>query len=192
MSDPTVVFVPGLRDHVPEHWQTLLQQRLPGSVCVPRLGKSVLSLAAWVDALGATITGVAGPIVLVAHSAGVIIAAHWARSNRTHVRGALLVTPPDLEVPLPAPYPSREALAQNGWMPVPETQLPFRSTVVASTSDPLATFDRVEHFAGRWRSTLFNAGDVGHLNPASGFGEWPQAGELLRSFGVRVAEPSVR
>jgi len=192
VSDPTVVFVPGLRDHVPEHWQALLQERLPGSVCVPRLGKSVLSLAAWVDALDATITGVAGPIVLVAHSAGVIITAHWARSNSTYVRGALLVTPPDLEVPLPAPYPSREALAQNGWMPVPERPLPFRSTVVASTNDPLATLGRVEHFAGQWKSALFNAGDVGHLNPASGFGAWPQASELLRTFGVRVAEPAIR
>ena len=192
VSDPTVVFVPGLRDHVPEHWQALLQERLPGSVCVPRLGKSVLSLAAWVDALDATIAGVAGPIVLVAHSAGVIITAHWASANSTYVRGALLVTPPDLEVPLPAPYPAREALAQNGWMPVPEKQLPFRSTVVASTNDPLASFDRVEHFSRQWRSALVNAGEVGHLNPASGFGEWPQAIELLRAYGVLVAEPATR
>jgi hypothetical protein len=45
---------------------------------------------------------------------------------------------------------------------------------------------RVEHFA-RLGSELFDAGAVGHLNPASGFGEWPQAIELLRTFGVEVA-----
>ena len=42
MAKPTAVFVPGLRDHVAGHWQTLLQARLPGSVCVPRLGKDNL------------------------------------------------------------------------------------------------------------------------------------------------------
>ena len=186
MTNPTVVFVPGLRDHVPEHWQTLLQERLPGSVCVPRLGKTVVSLPAWVEALDATIDSVVGPVVLVAHSAGVPITVHWARGHAADVVGALLAKPPDLDVPLPAGYPTRETLAQNGWMPVPELSLPFRSTVVASTNDSLAAFDRVEHFARVWKSAFFNAGAVGHLNPASGFGEWPQALELLRTFGVET------
>ena len=61
---PTIVFVPGLRDHVPEHWQTLL----------------------------------------VAHSAGVMMVAHWAQSHDRPIRGALLATPADLEQPLPAGY----------------------------------------------------------------------------------------
>jgi len=192
MASPMVVFVPGLRDHVPQHWQTLLQERLPGSVCVPRLGKTVVSLPAWVEALDATIDSVVGPVVLVAHSAGVPITVHWARGHAADVVGALLATPPDLDVPLPAGYPTRETLAQNGWMPVPEMSLPFRSTVVASTNDSLAAFDRVERFARLWKSAFFNAGAVGHLNPASGFGEWPQAIELLRTFDVEVAATAAR
>ena len=32
---PTVLFVPGLRGHVPEHWQSLLAAELPESRTVP-------------------------------------------------------------------------------------------------------------------------------------------------------------
>ena len=187
MTRPTVVFVPGLRDHVPDHWQTLLQARLPGSVCVPRLGKSVVSCPAWVDAIDKTIGAVDGPVVLAGHSAGVIMIAHWARAHRRPIRGALLATPPDLDRELPAGYPTRQTLAQNGWMPVPLEPLPFESIVVASTNDPLATLERVSELAWRWHAQLVSAGAVGHLNPASGFGEWPQAAMLLASFGVEVA-----
>ena len=101
---PTIVFVPGLRDHVPDHWQTLLAERYPGSVTVPRLGGRVLSRAAWVEVLDQTIGSVEGPALLVAHSAGVMMVAHWAQSHDRPIRGALLATPADLEQPLPAGY----------------------------------------------------------------------------------------
>lgn len=187
MRRPTPVFVPGLRDHVPDHWQTLLQARLPGSVCVPRLGKETLALAAWVEALEATVAAIRGSVVLVAHSAGVMMVASWARRHGTRsISGALLAVPPDFESGLPPGYPSREALAENGWMPVAREPLPFRSIVVGSTNDPLATLDRAAGFARDWGSEFVDAGAVGHLNPASGFGEWPQAAELLSAFGVEV------
>ncbi len=44
-SRPTVVIVPGLRDHVSNHWQTLLGDQLPGSVTVPRMATNKLSCA---------------------------------------------------------------------------------------------------------------------------------------------------
>lgn len=187
MSQPTVVFVPGLRDHVADHWQTLLQERLPGSLCVPRLGKTVLSCDAWIGAIDQTLAQVAGPVVLVGHSAGVIMVAHWARAHRRPVRGALLATPPDLDRELPAGYPAKNTLAQNGWMPVPVEPLPFESIVAASTNDPLCSFERAAELAWRWQAQLVSVGAVGHLNPASGFGEWPEGPHLLSTFGVEVA-----
>jgi predicted alpha/beta hydrolase family esterase len=33
--------------------------------------------------------------------------------------------------------------------------------------------------AREWRSRLVDLGEVGHLNPASGFGEWPMAEKLI-------------
>ncbi|HEY2629654.1 MAG TPA: alpha/beta hydrolase [Usitatibacter sp.] len=186
MVSPTVVFVPGLREHVPNHWQSLLQARIPNSVCVPRLGKGVISCAAWVDAIDQTVASVRAPAVLVGHSAGVIMIAHWARVGRREVLGAILATPPDLDRELPAGYPTKQALEENGWMPVPN-ELPFKSILVASADDPLCSFERAADLAMQWDSSLVAAGAVGHLNPASGFGEWPQAMELLARFGVQVA-----
>lgn len=185
--DSTVVFVPGLRDHMPDHWQTLLQERLPGSLCVPRLGKDNLSLAAWVEALDRTILAAHTPVVLVAHSAGVMMAAHWARTRVGAVRGALLAAPPDFESGLPPGYPSADTLARNGWLPIPRAKLPFPSIVAVSSNDPLASAESARHFAAVWGAEAVDAGPVGHLNPASGFGEWPQAVELLARLGVEAA-----
>lgn len=180
---PTIVFVPGLRDHVPDHWQTLLADRYPGSVTVPRLGGRVLSRTAWVDALDRTIGSVEGPAVLVAHSAGVMMVAHWAQSHDRPICGALLATPADLEQPLPSGYPTGEVLLAEGWLPIPRKPLPFPSIVAASTNDPLARFERVAGFAADWGSTLVDIGAVGHLNPAAGYGEWARAPGLIGQLG---------
>jgi predicted alpha/beta hydrolase family esterase len=51
MDWPPILIVPGLRDHVADHWQTLLQARLPNAVSVPRMERDKLSCAAWVRML---------------------------------------------------------------------------------------------------------------------------------------------
>ena len=182
---PTFVIVPGLRGHVPEHWQTLLERRLANAITVPRMAEDAperISCAAWVAALERTLAPLAGPIVLVAHSAGCAIVAHWARSHARPIHGALLATPPDFETPLPDGYPPLETFARNGWTPMPQERLPFRSLVAASTNDPLASFERIAALSAHWGSRLVNLGAVGHLNPAAGFGPWPLAEELLREL----------
>ena len=105
--------------------------------------------------------------------------AHWARSTRRPVLGALLATPPDFERPMPEGYPTIADLAAGGWLPVPRERLPFPSIVAASRNDPLGSFDRVAGLARDWGSRLVDLGPVGHLNPASGFGEWPMAESLI-------------
>jgi predicted alpha/beta hydrolase family esterase len=80
---------------------------------------------------------------------------------------------------MPEGYPTLAALQRNGWLPVPRKRLPFPSIVAASSNDPLASLIRVEKLARDWGSELVQLGDVGHLNPASGFGEWPMAEELV-------------
>lgn len=181
--EPVIVIVPGLRDHVEEHWQTLLGDRLAEAGravrTVPPLTQDRLSRASQVAALDQVISAVAGPVVLVAHSAGVITTVHWARRHRAQVLGALLVTPPDFETPLPDGYPTPEVLAEHGWTPVPRSPLPFPTIVAASSNDPLGALDRVTELARNWAGRLVELGAVGHLNPASGHGPWPNAEELL-------------
>jgi len=176
---PTLVIVPGLRDHVPDHWQTILAQQLPEAVTVPRMERDKLSCAAWITLLDQTLRAIEGPVVLVAHSAGAMIVVHWAQRHRRAIRGALLAAPPDFESPLPAGYPTQDVLCEHGWLPTPLTPLPFSSIVAASTNDPLGRFDRVALLAQAWGSRLVDVGAVGHLNPAAGYGEWPRARQFI-------------
>ena len=179
---PTILFVPGLRDHVENHWQTILAQKIPGSVTVAPIEHDKLSCAARVAALDEAVQRISGPVVLVAHSAGVMIAVHWVLRCARPVHGALLAAPADLESPLPPGYPDADTLTTNGWLPIPRQKLPFPAIVAASTNDPLARFLRVVEYAGDWGARLINLGAVGHLNPASGFGEWKQAPALVNEL----------
>jgi hypothetical protein len=181
-TTPTILLVPGLRDHVAEHWQTLLEASLPHARSVPPLEHDKLSRAARVAALDEALADIDGPVILVAHSAGVMITVHWAQTNHRPIHGALLATPADLESPMPAGYPTMDALRDNGWLPVPDGRLPFPSVLAASSTDPLCSAQRAAELATGWGSRFVELGAVGHLNPAAGFGAWPQAEALINSL----------
>lgn len=178
----TVLFVPGLRDHVPEHWQTLLAAEIPDSVTVEPLTDGRLSRAARVKALDDALSQIEGDVMIAAHSAGALMVVNWALAPTRPIRGALLATPADVENPLPPGYPAFEDLRTNGWIPIPRAPLPFPAIVAASQNDPLAQFEKVAGLAHAWGARLHDAGEVGHLNPAAGFGRWDGALPLLQQL----------
>ncbi|MEM5431729.1 RBBP9/YdeN family alpha/beta hydrolase [Cupriavidus oxalaticus] len=183
---PAVVIVPGLRDHMPDHWQTLLAERLREQgravYIVPQIYQDQRLRSARVANLERVVSGIDSPIVLVAHSVGCLITVHWAGQVTRKVQGALLAAPADFDTPLPAGYSDPQTLANNGWTPVPREPLPFPSIVVASRNDPIGGFERVRGLAQAWGSRFVDGGEVGHLSPADGFGAWAQAEELVREF----------
>lgn len=176
---PTLLIVPGLRDHVAQHWQTLLAEGRSDVRCVPPMGRDDLDCQARVDAIERAAQAITGPLVIVAHSGGCLMVAHWARQTRRAVQAALLATPPDFDTPMPQGYPTPQALVEGGWFPVPRQRLPFPTLVAASRNDPLGRYERVAALAGDWGAALVDLGEVGHLNPASGFGPWPEAPRLI-------------
>jgi predicted alpha/beta hydrolase family esterase len=182
MGDTTILIVPGLRDHVPGHWQTLLEAKLDKVRSVPPLEEDKLSLAARVEAIQNELEKISGPVILVAHSAGVLMVAHWAALHNRPIKGALLAAPPDLDASWPESYPAPESLRVSGWAPLPKGRLPFPSILAASTNDYLASLEAVSQMASNWGSELVNLGAVGHLNPAAGYGEWPQAEVFIRTL----------
>jgi uncharacterized protein len=112
--------------------------------------------------------------VLVVHSLACALVAHWAAGDsRRRVRCALLVAPADPEASTFPPGPT-------GFAPMPAQRLPFRSVVAASTNDPYVSLDRAQAFANAWGSALVNLGRAGHINSASGLGNWPEGLALLR------------
>ncbi|MGV9709823.1 RBBP9/YdeN family alpha/beta hydrolase [Gordonia sp. NPDC003424] len=191
-ADPTVVIVPGLRGYVADHWQTHLAAELLADGIQVRtvrpLEHDKLSRQARVAALDTVVGSIDGPVVLVAHSAGVLTTVHWAQRTTHDVQGALLVTPADVELPLPDGYPSAEELEYRGWMPIPRRRLPFPSIVAASRTDLLGGYRRISGMAEVWGSRLVDLGDVGHLNAASGFGRWAGARELVEDLIAHTAE----
>jgi hypothetical protein len=60
-TSSTVLIVPGLCEHVPGHWQTLLAASLPLVRTVPPLEQDKLSCAARVAALDAALRAIDGP-----------------------------------------------------------------------------------------------------------------------------------
>jgi predicted alpha/beta hydrolase family esterase len=183
MTDATVVLVPGLRGHVEDHWQTLLAVTLPNVRTVPPLGRNEPSLEARVTLLDRIVEDVDGPVVIVAHSAGVLVTVHWAATYEgTSVVGALLATPPAFAAELPPEYPSIRRLRDNGWLPIPRRPLPFPSILATSTDDALGNPVRLRAMANAWGSREYSLGAVGHLNRASGFGSWPEATSLIEQL----------
>ena len=190
MTAATIVLVPGLRGSVEDHWQTRLAAAVPNTRTVPPLGRTDPSLTARVALLAQTVEQVAGPVVLVAHSAGVLVTVHWAATYQgTAVVGALLATPPAFATELPPEYPSVRQLRDHGWLPVPRRPLPFPSILATSTDDALGNPVRLRAMANAWGSREHPLGAVGHLNPASGYGDWPEAMELVRELGDTAARP---
>ena len=193
MAAPTVLIVPGLRDDIAQHWQTLFEARLRAQgrpvASVSPMGRVDLDCATKVAAIERVAQSINGAIVIVAHSGGCIMVLHWAQRTRRAVHAALLAVPPDFDRPMPQGYPTLGQLDAAGWLPVPRRPLPFRSIVCASRNDPLAAFARVETLAAAWGSELMDLGEVGHLNPASGYGEWPQADAFVERLGQPAPAP---
>lgn len=174
-----LVIIPGLGNSGPEHWQTLWENKFPGSVRVNQHNWENPDRESWVESLQAVIAAAEGDILLIAHSLGVALVAHWAARHRSErVRGALLVSPSDVDSPVHTPDSVR------GFAPMPLAPLPFKSVIVTSSDDTFVTPARAEFFAQQWRAEFVAVGALGHINAASGIGDWPAGQKLLARFAA--------
>lgn len=178
-----VLILPGLWNSGPRHWQSLWHERNPHWRRAEHRDWSNPHCDEWVAELNAAIADCQGAPILVAHSLGCMLVAHWALSGSPlKVAGAFLVAPSDVEA---STYPAD----LNCWAPIPLQTLPFPSLVVGSANDPFASRDRTGAFAGAWGSRLVEIGDAGHLNTESGHGDWPDGLRLLEQFCDEISGP---
>lgn len=164
----SVLTLPGWQSSGPEHWQSRWEA-LYGCQRVEQADWMQPRSGDWIARLEQAVQTATPPVVLVAHSLGCVLAVRWALASAltARVRGALLVAPPDVERDS-APQPVREFGAP------PLEILPFRSMVVASTSDPYCSFMRSGLMAAAWGAEFVNVGDKGHINAESRLGDWPE------------------
>ncbi|MFN8654206.1 MAG: alpha/beta hydrolase [Gemmatimonadales bacterium] len=163
---PTVLLLPGLYDSGPEHWQSYWERSDPRMLRVRQRDWNAPAREEWVATLDAAVTEHGSDVVLVAHSTACALVAFWARDSGRRVRGALLVGPSDTEAPS---YPA----GPTGWAPMPLAPIPFPTTVVYSSDDEYVSPARAVQFAKAWGSRIVLVHDAGHLNSASGLGDWP-------------------
>lgn len=178
----TVLVVPGLRDETPGHWQALLAGEMLNTVSLPAMGRTNIDLTARIGQIEEAVRAIAGPVIVVAHSGGVIATVHWAKRTRARIHGAFLATPPTFSDPLGPEFPALAEFERQGWTPVPRSPLPFRTIVAASRNDPLGAYEGVCELARASGARVVDLGESGHLNPASGFGPWPMAAQLIRDL----------
>ncbi|MGX2032100.1 MULTISPECIES: alpha/beta hydrolase [Methylocaldum] len=168
-----VLIVPGIGNSGSEHWQTRWEIKHPEFRRVQQKEWNNPVCGDWIEQLEIAVSESGPHTVLVAHSLGCLLVAHWAQQMGRSIHGALLVAPPD---PSLATFPSGAV----GFSPVPRMNLPFPSTVVASPDDPYGSPDYARRCAAAWGSQLVEIAPCGHINASSGLDNWEEGFELLR------------
>lgn len=175
-ADCDILILPGYAGSAEEHWQARWAARLRTARIVAQDDWHQPDPAAWRARVVEAVAAASRPVVLIAHSLGVVAAVEAAPLfPEGRVRGALLVAFPDIEAGADLPESVR------GFAPVPRDPLPFPSLLVASRTDPYCSYERAEDYAFAWGSALVDAGESGHINVASGHGPWPEG--LMRLAG---------
>lgn len=167
------VVVPGYTGSGEKHWQTLWERTSPSWQRFAPASWDTPNLDDWNRALDDAVG--AGPGLLVCHSLGCLLAARWASRHPDRARGLFLVAPPD---PDSTEFPAvAEAFGADMDFPIKAP-----SVVITSDDDPYCTPERSRWFASVWGASFISMGPRGHLNSASGLGNWPEGRRLLTAF----------
>jgi uncharacterized protein len=167
-ADADLLIIPGLGGSGAEHWQTRWEQKLSTARRIEQRDWGHPQRDEWVAAIVAAIEAAKRPVILIAHSLGVIAAIHASRDIAPWVKGAFLVAAPSEETLADV------AEADAAFRPFPREKLPFPAVLVASRDDPYSSYAHSEALARDWGAKLVDAGPAGHLNAESGHGPWPE------------------
>jgi predicted alpha/beta hydrolase family esterase len=174
--DPLVLIVPETAESAPHHWQTRWGRNRDNC---QRLDLGMWDSPhrnTWVNKLNLAIYRADRPVLLVGHGVGCLTIAWWAEYERPAVDGsiigALMIAPPDPDMTDADPRVAKFGAA-------PRQPLPFPAIVVAGADDPGCSLPSAIQIARDWDCRFTEAGAVGHLDAASGVGDWALGQRLL-------------
>ena len=204
-----LLIVPGLHGSSTDHWQSRLEREHPDAVRIRLDDWGHADLDKWAQAIARAmveadqadrvarqrpVAAVADPStrhrnalisaqpvppttwVAVAHSFGCLALAHHLLGQGVGgVSAALMVAPAN---------PDRFGVPEG----LLDQRLPVDSTLVFSRNDPWMSAADARYLGERWGSELVDAGEAGHINPASGHGSLPVA-RLWVDGHLRTHEP---
>ena len=179
-----ILIIPGLGGSGPDHWQSRWQAKLSTARRVEQADWNNPDKEAWVGRIAETIAESTRPVVLVAHSLGVIASVQaLSRVHPSRVSGAFLVAPPEEDRVRDVPE------IDPAFLPYPMAPLACPAILVGSSDDPYATSDATARLAEAWGARLIDAGPQGHINSASGHGPWPEGLMTFAGF-ISKLEPT--
>jgi hypothetical protein len=179
-ADADILIVPGLSNSGPEHWQSRWEKKLSTARRVMQRDWGRPSRAEWEEAIAREITTCARPVVVIAHSLGVIAFLHAAQRVGKSVAGAFLVAPPSAQILREMPQ------LDPAFLPVPRAPLPFPAALVGGNNDPYADLLFARQLAKDIGATFIDAGAVGHINVESGHGPWPEGSLAFAHFIAKL------
>lgn len=168
IADADILFVPGLGNSGPGHWQRRWAEKMAHAHWVEQDNWNKPDREIWVEKLNRDILMATRPVVIIAHSLGVLTTVHAAQNlTDTKVRGAFLVAAPD-----PDHRKAPKKLAS--FAPVPRDPLPFPSLLIASITHPYCGIEQAADYSAAWGSDYHASGADGHIDIESGHGPWPE------------------
>jgi predicted alpha/beta hydrolase family esterase len=179
-----LLFVPGINDSGPAHWQTLWEKEHGGRRFAPSSFDEPDAWD-WVAAVERAAADLGPDTLVVAHSLGCLATAHVAATSAPF-RGIILVAPPDLDDPhFPA---GARRFAELTAAPL---QVP--GLLLHSSDDRYATTAGSRRMARAWGVADIGLGPLGHINTDSCLGTWDEGWRLVTAFraGLRVPAEAV-
>lgn len=169
-----ILILPGLGNSGEQHWQSRWERKYPDFKRVNQQNWDTPVCSDWIKEIDRQVSKQhLQNVILAGHSLACTTIAYWVQRYNRIIKGALLVAPSDTEADT---YPP----GTSGFTPVPLVKFPFPSIVVVSEDDYYVKPERARFFAEKWGSEVVSMGNAGHINVASGYGEWPQGLEFLK------------
>lgn len=191
-AEVDIVIVPGWQNSGPDHWQSRWERSIKTARRAIQDDWNSPEVDVWGDRIAKFAAGATQPVVVVAHSLGVpIVVANGDKLKRAGVIGAFLVAPADIEFARFWPDTGGERWppknGNGGLTKMPAQKLPFPAHLIVANNDLYCSFSRAEKLAEAWGAKITDAGEIGHINVASGHGPWPDGvltfGAFLKTLG---------
>jgi predicted alpha/beta hydrolase family esterase len=170
-----VLLVPGIGDSGPAHWQSLWEAKRAGVARVIQRDWEHPVCEEWVEALDQAVARATSAPILVGHSLGCLAIAHWAARSDLPSFAAVLVAIPD---PTGPAFPA----VASGFASAPPALRKHRVAVVSSDDDPYATPSYTQEQVAAWGAEHVRLLRSGHINAASGPGDWPFGWALVERW----------
>jgi uncharacterized protein len=176
-----LLFIPGLNNSGPQHWQTLWQARRGDAFRLQPSSWNAPELSDWMSALERALEACSAPPILVGHSMGCLLSVYWASQHRSDrsIAGAFLVAPPNFK---------RREFPAPSFTEMPESPMPYPAIVIASTNDPYCPIEVANELAVKWNTGFVSVGPRGHISTEPGNGDWQEGWNLLQAFAAGLRE----